>query len=638
MAHEPGQPGQRGLLAVDRAVAQVAGDAERQHLRPVGVGAARLLGDHLGEPGVEDQPSGGGLDELAGAEAGERAGVVVGKDGGQQRGVDAAGQRRDVAEVGVELVERGTREVVEQRRLGLVGEHGREPLAVVGRGPGAGAEHQREREPACPVGDRATGAGVGDAVAVQHRVGLVAAEGRQAALLDHRPEVVGHPAGGQAARGEDHPAGVGQVADRGPQRVHRRPQGVHLVDQDDRRPAGEAGELRGDGVDRGLPAVDPDDRPSRALRATPGLPEGGTLAGAGRAGHGEDPNPALRVQHPAETAVKGRRADVPLLVEAVRGVGDRRPARRAARTDGVETDRSHGDLRRERRHGSHPCGVRSRNRWEPPARRSHPGLNIAAPRPAGALPLPSVSRVRAPRPTYANVMATLAVVVALTVGTAHAASLARNSVKAKHIAGGAVGQRHLAPPVGQRLATGVRSGELVMASTAPAFRVTNAAWPALASPQVRRSWRQPGRSVDQVLLTMRLVYPRECNRGSQSSRGVRVLVTDEAGRSLLLNAWVRGTTGQAVYPHAAADGVHFPPPALNDALQFPSWTLASRRVVVPLEQPLVNAGGSTQRREVRVFFRATPCDSRPPEHGTSPLADRQPQVTDLRVVVTRFHR
>ncbi len=52
--------------------------------------------------------------------------------------------------------------------------------------------------------------------------------------------------------------------------------------------------------------------------------------------------------------------------------------------------------------------------------------------------------VRLPQPTYANVMATLAVVLSLGTGTAYAAGLANNSVKSRHIASNAVTQRHIA--------------------------------------------------------------------------------------------------------------------------------------------------------------------------------------------------
>jgi hypothetical protein len=48
------------------------------------------------------------------------------------------------------------------------------------------------------------------------------------------------------------------------------------------------------------------------------------------------------------------------------------------------------------------------------------------------------------RLSYANLMSTLAVVLALTTGTAYAAHLGKNAVKAKNIAGNAVQQRHIA--------------------------------------------------------------------------------------------------------------------------------------------------------------------------------------------------
>jgi len=48
-----------------------------------------------------------------------------------------------------------------------------------------------------------------------------------------------------------------------------------------------------------------------------------------------------------------------------------------------------------------------------------------------------------PRASYANVMSTLAVVLALSTGTAYAANLGKNSVKAKHIASNAVQERHI---------------------------------------------------------------------------------------------------------------------------------------------------------------------------------------------------
>ena len=48
-----------------------------------------------------------------------------------------------------------------------------------------------------------------------------------------------------------------------------------------------------------------------------------------------------------------------------------------------------------------------------------------------------------PRATYANLMSTLAVVLALSTGTAYAANLGKNSVKAKNIASNAVQQRHI---------------------------------------------------------------------------------------------------------------------------------------------------------------------------------------------------
>ncbi len=49
----------------------------------------------------------------------------------------------------------------------------------------------------------------------------------------------------------------------------------------------------------------------------------------------------------------------------------------------------------------------------------------------------------AARPSYANVMSTVAVVLALTTGTAYAAGLGRNSVKSRHIASNAVVERHI---------------------------------------------------------------------------------------------------------------------------------------------------------------------------------------------------
>ena len=49
-----------------------------------------------------------------------------------------------------------------------------------------------------------------------------------------------------------------------------------------------------------------------------------------------------------------------------------------------------------------------------------------------------------PRPTYANTMSTIAVVIALTTGSAYAAGLGKNSVKAKHIASNVIKARHIA--------------------------------------------------------------------------------------------------------------------------------------------------------------------------------------------------
>lgn len=51
---------------------------------------------------------------------------------------------------------------------------------------------------------------------------------------------------------------------------------------------------------------------------------------------------------------------------------------------------------------------------------------------------------RLPRPTYADVMSTLAVVLALGTGTAYAAGLGPNAVKSRNIATNAVTQRHIA--------------------------------------------------------------------------------------------------------------------------------------------------------------------------------------------------
>lgn len=60
------------------------------------------------------------------------------------------------------------------------------------------------------------------------------------------------------------------------------------------------------------------------------------------------------------------------------------------------------------------------------------------------------------RPSYANTMSTVAVVIALTTGGAYAAGLAKNSVKSKHIASGAVRARHLAANAvhGENVTTG----------------------------------------------------------------------------------------------------------------------------------------------------------------------------------------
>jgi hypothetical protein len=61
------------------------------------------------------------------------------------------------------------------------------------------------------------------------------------------------------------------------------------------------------------------------------------------------------------------------------------------------------------------------------------------------------------RPSYANVMSTVAVVLALSTGGAYAAGLGKNSVKAKHIASEAVRARHIATNAVQSndVATGV---------------------------------------------------------------------------------------------------------------------------------------------------------------------------------------
>ena len=60
------------------------------------------------------------------------------------------------------------------------------------------------------------------------------------------------------------------------------------------------------------------------------------------------------------------------------------------------------------------------------------------------------------RPSYANVMSTVAVVLALSTGGAYAAGLGKNSVKAKHIASDAVRARHIAASAvqGNDVATG----------------------------------------------------------------------------------------------------------------------------------------------------------------------------------------
>jgi hypothetical protein len=51
---------------------------------------------------------------------------------------------------------------------------------------------------------------------------------------------------------------------------------------------------------------------------------------------------------------------------------------------------------------------------------------------------------RRPRPSYANVMSTVAVVLALTTSGAYAAGIGKNGIKAKHIASDAVRVRHIA--------------------------------------------------------------------------------------------------------------------------------------------------------------------------------------------------
>lgn len=65
-----------------------------------------------------------------------------------------------------------------------------------------------------------------------------------------------------------------------------------------------------------------------------------------------------------------------------------------------------------------------------------------------------------PRPTYANVMSTLAVVLALSTGTAYAAGLGQNAVKSRNIADNAVKERHVANGAvqGDDLATGSVGG------------------------------------------------------------------------------------------------------------------------------------------------------------------------------------
>jgi len=55
----------------------------------------------------------------------------------------------------------------------------------------------------------------------------------------------------------------------------------------------------------------------------------------------------------------------------------------------------------------------------------------------------SALRRRLPQPTYANVMATVAVVLSMTMGTAYAAGLANNSVKSRHIGTNAIKERHI---------------------------------------------------------------------------------------------------------------------------------------------------------------------------------------------------
>ena len=71
---------------------------------------------------------------------------------------------------------------------------------------------------------------------------------------------------------------------------------------------------------------------------------------------------------------------------------------------------------------------------------------------------------RVSRPRYADVMSTLAVVLALT-GTAYAAGLAPNSVKSKQIKNGAV--RSVDVKDGDLLATDFKSGQLVAGPAGP---------------------------------------------------------------------------------------------------------------------------------------------------------------------------
>lgn len=275
---------------------------------------------------------------------------------------------------------------------------------------------------------------------------------------------------------------------------------------------------------------------------------------------------------------------------------------------------------------------------------------------------------RRPRLTYANLASTLALVLALTSGTAYAAGLAPGSVKARHIATGAVITRHVADNaivnrhlaadavtrdeiangtitgadvatnsltgddvangsiqgdelsagVRDQLGEGARSGSLVVNHEPPDFSVTSSSWPTVANAQFSRSWNQPAGTVDFAYITARVAWTASC-RTSAGEDGFEVKIVDASGRVVSADSATSSENGNGFLSEQGDKrGPRFEAPGDGEGGGIDYVTL-------PLElASFVNEGSGTAGRELSFLFRRYGC------------AGGGPQITNVRMLVYRF--